>query len=72
MTSIVEAAERMAHLSGETYRPTPADQEAYELVYRQYVHLHDLFGRGGSDAMKALRRIRDQTRAERLGPDRSS
>ena len=70
--SIVEAAERMAHLSGETYRPTPADQEAYELVYRQYVHLHDLFGRGGSDAMKALRRIRDRTRAERLGPDRSS
>ena len=66
--TIVEAAERMAHLSSETYRPTPEDEAMYELLYRQYVSLHDLFGRG-SDAMKALRRIQSrlfpEVRAER-------
>jgi L-ribulokinase len=69
--SIVDAAERMAHLSSETYVPTPRDQAVYELIYGQYVHLHDLFGRSGSEAMKALRRIREQVRIERFGPEPS-
>ena len=69
--TIVEAAERMAHLSSETYRPTPEDEAMYELLYRQYVSLHDLFGRGGSDAMKALRRIREQALSRGLEPERT-
>jgi L-ribulokinase len=69
--TIVEAAERMAHLSSETYQPTPEDEALYELLYRQYLSLHDLFGRGGSDAMKALRRIREQALSRRLESERT-
>jgi len=58
--TIVEAAARMAHLSDETYRPDPAAHAVYELLYREYLRLHDLLGRGPVDTMKTLRRIREQ------------
>ena len=62
--SIIDAAQHMAHLGVETYRPRDADHAAYGLLYEQYVQLHDLFGRGRADSMKALKRIREQTMGE--------
>ena len=57
----------MAQLSGEVYRPAPAASAVYERLYREYVGLHDLFGRGGNDVMKNLRSIRASVEARRRG-----
>ncbi len=59
--SITEASRRMARLRDETYRPTQAHRGVYDDLYREYVRLHDLFGRGGEDVMKTLKRIRRET-----------
>jgi L-ribulokinase len=61
--SIVEAARHMAHLGTETYRPSDADHSVYELLYQEYVRLHDLFGRDQNDTMKTLKRIREEALA---------
>ncbi len=58
--SIVDASRRMAHLGEETYRPTAEHHAVYEELYREYVRLHDLFGRGGDDAMRNLKSIQRQ------------
>jgi len=56
--SIAEASRRMARLGDERYVPNPANTAVYDELYAEYVRLHDLFGRGGNDAMKRLRDIR--------------
>lgn len=56
--SIVEAAARMAHLADVSYRPNPAHRATYDALYREYVRLHDYFGRGDNDVMKTLKAIR--------------
>jgi L-ribulokinase len=63
--SIVEAAERMARLKDESYRPDPARHAVYDELYAEYRRLHDYFGRGGNDVMKSLKAIR--TRALESG-----
>jgi L-ribulokinase len=62
--TIVEAAERMARLRDETYRPDPAHRAVYDELYAEYRRLHDYFGRGENDVMKTLKAIR----ARVLGP----
>ena len=42
---------RMAHLSGTSYEPRLENRGAYDILYGEYVRLHDLFGRGGNDVM---------------------
>jgi L-ribulokinase len=32
-------------------------RETYEALHREYFRLHDLFGRGGDDVMRRLKRI---------------
>jgi L-ribulokinase len=56
--SITEASRRMAQLGEQRYVPNPASHRVYDRLHQEYVRLHDLFGRGGDDAMKRLRRIR--------------
>jgi L-ribulokinase len=56
--SIGDASRRMAHLSGKTFVPTPAHRDVYEALYGEYLRLHDLFGRGGDDVMRTLKRLR--------------
>jgi L-ribulokinase len=56
--SIVEAARTMAHLKDETYTPTPEHQKVYDLLYAEYLALHDYFGRGENDVMKRLKHIK--------------
>jgi L-ribulokinase len=58
--SITEASQRMARLRDEKYEVTDENHAVYEQLYGQYVRLHDLFGRGSNDAMKALRKIKSQ------------
>jgi L-ribulokinase len=55
--SIEEASRRMAHLGQERYVPDAGSHRVYNRLHEEYVRLHDLFGRGGDDAMKRLRAI---------------
>jgi ribulose kinase len=55
--SIVDASSRMAHLLPQTYRPLAAYRAVYDRLYPEYVRLYDLFGRGGDDVMRTLKRI---------------
>ncbi len=41
--------------------PIRRARAAYEPLYREYVRLHDLFGRGGDDVMRTLKRIQLST-----------
>lgn len=56
--SFAAAAARMASLQPGGVTPRQAHVRAYEDVYREYLELHDHFGRGGSGAMARLRRYR--------------
>jgi L-ribulokinase len=60
--SIREASERMGAPAAETYLPDDRSRHGYDALYAEYVRLHDLFGRGGDDVMKTLKRLRDETR----------
>ena len=55
--SIADAAARMAASAAETYQPRRS-RHGYDALYAEYVRLHDLFGRGGDDVMKTLKRLR--------------
>jgi L-ribulokinase len=58
---IEDAVARMARLRDERYVPDPASAAVYDELYAEYRILHDTFGRGGNDAMKRLRAIRDRS-----------
>lgn len=58
--TIQEAARAMARLRDLVYEPIAEHVAVYDLLYREYVRLHDYFGRGGNDVMKTLRRLRAQ------------
>jgi L-ribulokinase len=71
--SIRDAARAMARLKDHAYEPDPHNVAVYDVLYREYLRLHDYFGRGENDVMKTLRRLRaqavvgtaaDQTRAD--------
>ncbi|GGG77984.1 ribulokinase [Paenibacillus radicis (ex Gao et al. 2016)] len=57
--SIVDAAERMARVQEESYKPIPANVAVYEKLYAEYHALHDYFGRGANDVMKRLKAIKE-------------
>jgi L-ribulokinase len=59
--TIFDAAQKMAKLKDEVYRPIPEHMRIYDLVYAEYVRLYDHFGRGENDVMKRLKQIRDGT-----------
>jgi L-ribulokinase len=55
----IEAASRaMARLHDQVHEPHPTHRATYDALYREYVRLHDYFGRGDNDVMKTLRRLR--------------
>jgi L-ribulokinase len=58
--SIFEASKHMARLRAETFTPIPYNQDLYDRLYREYVILHDYFGRGANDVMKRLKRMREE------------
>ncbi|HLS90385.1 MAG TPA: ribulokinase [Limnochordia bacterium] len=60
--TITEAAARMAGLKDVVYKPDPDRAAIYEELYREYVQLHDYFGRGANDVMKRLKALRARVR----------
>ena len=42
---------------------SPANRAVYDVLFREYVRLHDYFGRGENDVMKVLKGLRTQARA---------
>ncbi|WP_028610177.1 ribulokinase [Paenibacillus harenae] len=56
--TIVEAAEQMARVREETFKPIPGHAAVYEELYQEYVKLHDYFGRGGNPVMKKLKALK--------------
>ncbi|MEW5717160.1 MAG: ribulokinase [Chloroflexota bacterium] len=60
--SIFDAAQKMARLKKETFKPIPENQRVYEKLYAEYVALYDYFGRGANDVMKRLKRIKAESR----------
>ena len=62
--SIGDAARAMAHLRDEVFTPNEANHRTYDVLFREYLRLHDLFGRGVEPTMKTLKSLR----LEVLGP----
>jgi L-ribulokinase len=61
--TIQDASRAMARLGDRVYEPNPVDQAVYEVLYHEYLRLHDYFGRGANDVMKVLRGLRADARA---------
>ena len=49
------------------YQPVPENVAAYDELYREYLALHDHFGRGGNDVMHRLKALRRRAAARRGG-----
>lgn len=60
--NIVDAAQKMARVRKDTFKPIPENVAVYEKLYQEYSKLHDYFGRGENDVMKRLRAIREEAR----------
>jgi L-ribulokinase len=59
--SIFEAAQYMARLRDEVYRPISENTSLYDRIYAEYTRLHDYFGRGDNDVMKRLKALKAET-----------
>ncbi|MCC6488799.1 MAG: ribulokinase [Candidatus Hydrogenedentes bacterium] len=59
---VTHAAANMARLRDTVYTPNPEAHAAYEKLYAIYRRLHDLFGKGGDNAMKDLKAIKAAVR----------
>jgi L-ribulokinase len=46
----------------EVYRPAPEAVAVYARLYREYLRLHDLFGRDPDSVMKRLNDVRREQR----------
>ena len=46
------------------YQPVPENVAAYDELYREYLALHDHFGRGGNDVMHRLKALRRRAVAQ--------
>ncbi len=55
---IRQAAQAMARLRPQSFRPDAAAHAVYRDLYREYLALHDYFGRGANPVMARLRRLR--------------
>jgi L-ribulokinase len=59
---IQEAAKHMGNLSEKVYKPIAENSTVYDQLYKDYIYLHDLFGRSSASevggVMKRLRSLR--------------
>jgi L-ribulokinase len=46
--------------TGNTYYPIESNSNVYDKLYGEYLKLHDYFGRGGNEAMKTLKKIKEE------------
>lgn len=56
--TIVEAAQAMARVKEQSFKPNPKHHAAYQPLFAEYERLHDHFGRDPNSPMKALRKLR--------------
>lgn len=56
--SIVEAAEAIARVRKETFKPIEANVRVYDQLYKEYKGLHDYLGRGENGVLKRLKALR--------------
>jgi L-ribulokinase len=52
------AARAMGKIERAAYTPDPERAAAYDLLYAEYLRLHDYFGRGANEVLHRLREIR--------------
>ena len=52
--SLYDAAAAMGRVREDAYRPNTDAHAAYDRLYREYLTLHDYFGRGTNDVMRRL------------------
>lgn len=57
-----EAAEKLGDEQTAAYTPDADASARYDLLYEQYLALHDHFGGGGSDVMPVLRKLQREAR----------
>jgi L-ribulokinase len=67
--SLVEAASCMTHLTGRQVEPHEGASRVYDDLYREYLALHDYFGRGATDVMIRLRRLHRAAQAGAMTDD---
>jgi L-ribulokinase len=60
--SIIEAAQHMAKVKEEAFKPIPENVAVYDKLYAEYKILHDYFGRGANDVMKRLKEIKAKSK----------
>lgn len=60
--SIYDAAQVMAHLKPESFKPIPENRVVYAKLFAEYLRLHDYFGRGGNNVMKTLKKIKAEVK----------
>jgi L-ribulokinase len=56
--SLLEAAEKMARIKDEVYKPIPENVEIYKKLYLEYKKLYDYFGKGENNVMKVLKGLK--------------
>ena len=56
--TITLAAEKMGGLLDVVYRPQEENQRKYNALFKEFVTLHDYFGRGGNQVMKRLKEMK--------------
>lgn len=56
--NVNEAAEAMGKVLKDVYLPNEEKSKQYDVLYREYVELHDYFGRGGNNVMKRLKQMK--------------
>jgi L-ribulokinase len=61
--SVNAAAEAMGRVIKDAYLPSEERSRQYDALYREYLELHDHFGRGGSAAMKRLKQLKREVSA---------
>ena len=57
-TNVNQAAEVMGRVNKHVYTPNEARAKQYDALYREYLELHDYFGRGANNVMKRLKQMK--------------
>ncbi|WP_223066152.1 ribulokinase [Paenibacillus caui] len=62
--NIAEAAQHMAKVKEDSYKPNPKNAKLYNLLYAAYLQLHDYFGRDSPAFMQQLKQQKMSTSSE--------
>jgi len=62
--TIFDAAQKMAQVQKQAYRPHPESHKVYNRIFKEYQTLHDYFGRGPNDVMKRLKALQSEQRSK--------